>query len=163
MRAFLLAAALVAASAAAPLPALANLPAQPGAADGALSVAVVYRGILPPLITTGAARALYFGIFENAKRVLEPGVAEDELSLRSVGVAAAATRAVAAAVTARVVAQNAEPFEGGQMVIPIPVIAGKTVVQADDRRTFRSGQPVVQFDFAHANAAFTHTDNSSCR
>ena len=65
---------------------------QVGAADGALSVAVLYRGILPPLITTGAARALYLGIFENAKRMLEPGVAEDELSLRSVGVAAAAAR-----------------------------------------------------------------------
>ena len=63
---------------------------QVGAADGALSVAVLYRGILPPLITTGAARALYFGIFENTKRMLEPGVSEDALSLRSVGVAAAA-------------------------------------------------------------------------
>ena len=72
---------------------------QVGAADGALSVAVLYRGILPPLITTGAARALYFGIFENAKRMLEPGVSEDALSLRSVGVAAAATGALTAPVT----------------------------------------------------------------
>jgi solute carrier family 25 (mitochondrial carnitine/acylcarnitine transporter), member 20/29 len=32
-----------------------------------LQLIALYRGILPPLLTTGAIRSLYFGVFENVK------------------------------------------------------------------------------------------------
>lgn len=44
---------------------------QVGGQAGQMSMKNLYRGILPPLCTTGAVRSLYFGLFEQTKRRLE--------------------------------------------------------------------------------------------
>lgn len=59
----------------------------------------LYRGILPPLITTGAIRSLYFGIFENVKTSLSSRGLLDDASMRQTTAASAMTGLATAPVT----------------------------------------------------------------
>ena len=71
-------------------------PSQPSvaSAEPALRrVLALYRGIVPPLLTTGAIRSLYFGLFENLRASLA------DSSLRTTVVAAGCTGLLTAPVT----------------------------------------------------------------
>ena len=59
----------------------------------------LYRGILPPLITTGAIRSLYFGIFENVKRSLSAKGLVQDASLLQTTAASAMTGLATAPIT----------------------------------------------------------------
>lgn len=79
----------------------------------ARSILLLYRGILPPLLSTGAMRSLYFGIYENVKSVLKTG---DGTSLREVFTAGAVTGSLTSPVTSPfVVLKIRQQIEGGSM------------------------------------------------
>ena len=62
---------------------------------------MLYRGILPPLLTTGAMRALYFGVYEALRPPIALALGErDGSSLRVVFATGAATGLATAPVTA---------------------------------------------------------------
>ena len=73
--------------------------AQVGASPSRISepglwrVLALYRGILPPLLTTGGIRSLYFGVFENLRLSLTGS------SLQATAVAAGCTGLITAPVT----------------------------------------------------------------
>lgn len=81
----------------------------------------LYRGVLPPLLTTGAMRALYFGVYET----IRPAVADARKDLRqdslqTVFLAGAATGLVVAPVTAPMqrlkLVQQMAPLSLGQSI-----------------------------------------------
>ena len=46
----------------------AKVHAQIGGTPGRLKAVQLYRGIVPPLLTTGCVRSLYFGVYEKCKQ-----------------------------------------------------------------------------------------------
>ena len=64
------------------------------------SLFTLYRGIVPPLVSTGAIRSLYFGIYEVTRPNVSRLVGHPEDSVRTVFVAGAATGMLTAPVTA---------------------------------------------------------------
>ena len=60
----------------------------------------LYRGILPPLLSTGAIRSLYFGIYEALRPRCSQALALPEDDTRTVFMAGAATGMLTAPVTA---------------------------------------------------------------
>jgi len=66
------------------------------------SVLSLYRGIVPPLLSTGAVRSLYFGVYETFKPLVSTAMGKDSTSLPVVFIAGAMTGAVIAPVTAPV-------------------------------------------------------------
>jgi solute carrier family 25 carnitine/acylcarnitine transporter 20/29 len=66
------------------------------------SLLSLYRGILPPLLTTGAVRSIYFGVYETLKPLTSTAMRRPTTELSVVFVAGALTGLVVAPVTAPV-------------------------------------------------------------
>ena len=60
----------------------------------------LYRGILPPLLSTGAIRSLYFGVYEFSRPRVAAGICRPDEDLGTVFLAGAATGLITAPVTA---------------------------------------------------------------
>ena len=60
----------------------------------------LYRGILPPLLTTGTMRAFYFGVYESTRPVVGRWLGRTDTSLSTVFVAGGVTGLITAPVTA---------------------------------------------------------------
>jgi len=66
------------------------------------SLLSLYRGILPPLLTTGAVRSMYFGVYETLKPLTSTAMKRPTTELSVVFVAGALTGLIVAPVTAPV-------------------------------------------------------------
>ena len=87
----------------------AKVHAQIGGTPGRLKAVQLYRGIVPPLLTTGCVRSLYFGVYEKCKQRVDD-------SLPSTFVAAAATGLIVSPITAPVQRiKLVQQVEGGSL------------------------------------------------
>ena len=93
-------------------------PAQhdPGLAASVRAFLKLYRGILPPLLSTGAVRSFYFGVFENVKAAVRNDSAAAEMPLSETFAAGAITGGIVAPVTSPfVVLKLRQQVQGGTM------------------------------------------------
>lgn len=84
---------------------------------GRWSLGLMYRGIVPPLITTGAVRSLYFGTYETLRPAVAQRLRTDENSRAAVFIAGCLTGGFIAPVTAPMQRLKLmQQVEGGSLV-----------------------------------------------
>lgn len=87
----------------------------------------LYRGIGPPLVTTGAIRSLYFGVFENVKARM-PAARDlrgtEELPLQSIFVAGAITGATISPITAPFITMKLRQQVQGEGLAEVSRLSG---------------------------------------
>jgi solute carrier family 25 carnitine/acylcarnitine transporter 20/29 len=95
------------------------------------SVLSLYRGILPPLLTTGATRAFYFGVYESTKPHIAHGLNASASDLQTVFVAGGVTGAITAPFTAPIQrVKLVQQVEGGSLgVVVRRLIASGTLAR----------------------------------
>ena len=93
----------------------AKVQAQVGKSSGG-SLLTLYRGILPPLLTTGATRSLYFGVYEWVKPHAAAALCRPTQDLTTVFVAGAGTGFLTAPATAPIQRLKlVQQIEGGSL------------------------------------------------
>ena len=91
-------------------------PRDPGLMASARAFLKLYRGIVPPLLSTGAVRSFYFGVFENVKATVRSGSSDAQMPLSEMFTAGAITGGLVAPVTAPfVVLKLRQQVQGGTM------------------------------------------------
>lgn len=98
----------------------AKVQAQVGQSMKGKSFLALYRGILPPLLTTGATRSFYFGVYEACKPRVARGLHASTSDLSTVFFAGGFTGAITAPVTAPIQRiKLVQQVEGGGLGVTV--------------------------------------------
>ena len=109
----------------------AKVQAQVGKSMDRTSLLSLYRGILPPLLTTGATRSMYFGVYESIRPRIAEGLHAPSSDRTAIFVAGGLTGAITAPITAPIQRiKLVQQVEGGGLAVTVRrLVASGTLVR----------------------------------